>query len=127
MLHGIRITQLPDHAAGIACCEGIVGNGTGDHAAGSDDTVVADGNTGQDRYIGADPAIIADMHRFCVAEAPCHAVSAHQQPALVGQHRMQGRDDGNIGAECAVLADGDKIIVLAGEIEIDEVFLPIFV
>ena len=93
MLHGVRIRQLPDHTAGIAGGEAVIGNGTGDHTAGTDDAAVADGDAGQDRHIGADPAIVAHMHGLCVTQPPGRAVSAHQKSALAGQHGMQRRDD----------------------------------
>ena len=60
------------------------------------------------------------MHRLCVAQPLRPSVRAQKGVALLGDHGMDRRDNGDARAKITVVPNGDFPIVLDGQIEISE-------
>ncbi len=124
MPHAVRLGERPYHSAGYAGGKAVCGNIPCDHAAGADDTIVPNRHPGADRHRSAEPAVISDMYGPGIAEKFFLPVCSQHLPALVGEHGMDGRHDCHIGAEIAIVPDGDFGIVLDGQVEIcEEIFV----
>ena len=120
MNHAVRFAQLADDPAGHTCGKAVIGNIFCDNAACTDHAIVADRDTRTNRYIRPEPAVIADFNGLCIAEPLYISVLVEHGLALVGQHRVHRGYDGAVRPEITVVADGNKRIILHGEIEIDE-------
>lgn len=124
MPHAVRLGERPYHSAGYAGGKAVCGNIPCDHAAGADDTIVPNRHPGADRHRSTEPAVISDMYGPGIAEKLFLPVCSQHLPALVGEHGMDGRHDCHIGAEIAIVPDGDFGIVLDGQVEIcEEIFV----
>lgn len=118
--HGVCFCQRADHTAGVACGKTVGRDRPRDNAARTDDAAFADGDARQNGHIGTDPAALFHMHRLPIAQPAADAVRTHQRTSLIGKHRVNRRDNCDVGAEVAVFADDDFDIVLTGEVEIDK-------
>lgn len=97
--------------AGIAGGDNVRRNVMGDHGTGADGDIVAYRDSGQDGNTAANPDIVPDRNRF-----------GPFSPAvpLDGIGAVTRRINAHIGADEAVVADGDRCLVQHREVEIGE-------
>ena len=81
------------------------------NAAGTDGDVVADGNSWKDGDAAANPAVVTDSDGFCPF-LPC--VAFH------GVGAVAGGVDADVGADEAVVADGDEGFIEDGKAKVGE-------
>ena len=126
MRHAVGFGQRADHPCGIPRRKAVCGDVAGHNASRADHAIVPDCHARQDRCVRADPAILSDVHGLCVAE-PFHlaALVPHPLP-LVGKHRVNGGDDGDVRSEVAAVVDHNLRVVLHGQVEVDEHTFPDF-
>ena len=118
--HAVRFRDFPDHPAGVAGGERIGGNIPGDYTSRADDHIIADGDAGTDHHVGTKPAVVAHGDGLGVAHPLHFALAVQHGNPLIGEQGMDGGDDGDVGTEVTVIADGHRSVVLDGQVEIAE-------
>ena len=101
----IMFAYFTQYLAGIAHGHNIRGQILCHNTACTYYRIIPDGNAGQDNRSGSDPAVSANPDR--------HIILIRFFPKL-GQNRMSGGGNGNIGAEHGIIAYVDMGIVYTG-------------
>lgn len=88
------------------------------HAARANHAALAHRHARAHHHVGAKPAVAANFHGLCIAQKARFAVCAHKAAPLARQHGVQRRDNGDVGPKIAMAANGNRRVVLHGEIAV---------